>query len=371
MRRAVVKFNKELNDFIESAKTERQDASNGTQSLVERTDTLLSTMKFAAGQRGDKTLLVESQVASVAQHLQLVLRSRNHVLGVYTNAANAAKQRQKALRAWRSEQLGEKQEAFDRQDVQHLLMTLDGQWWRLRTLLDGYLDVAAAQTQGYERALDSLHAYTTDCGASFAELRAAYSDAMETERTAHRSLLQTWDEAPAAAGLLVSRIVDGDALFHFAAADTSTVTPADVGLSANTSLCDGSEAEVMNAVSAAVKRAVSNGYFGETVDQLRSVLAEVSVVMERRRAIAKPAFTGETAFRDTINRAAEAREAVVQTLPKLVRITMKRLKKDNCIQDTTKKEKRKKTTLSQILSLLNTQQQNKILSLLKRFGADQ
>jgi len=235
---------------------------------------------------------VGQRVGEVAKHMLEVSQQRNHILGVFSQAASISKQRQnwlwqKAARKPHDDSALE----LDRMGTQSVLLDSDKTWWKIRTVIDEYLHAAATQAKTYNDLVTVMDAYTSKCSASYFAVRQGYSQSVRAEKHAHEVLLKAWSESVPLVGLLASQLCDGDAFNRFARADIAAVKANAVGDKTNKSqllsvlgvplqprgICDNSSA-VHTAIQSAVNTGLTDGLVGQMVAQLNVLFHELDLM---------------------------------------------------------------------------------------------
>ena len=120
-----------------------------------------------------------------------------------------------------------------------------------------------------QHAVGLLDTYT-QCGAGFAELKAAYASSGRAHESEQRTLREAWAAANAAIGLMAAQVADTGMLQELATHDSAEAT------SATGDLCN--ETAFMKAAVEAVRE----GLFGQTVRQLDTLFTEMALLWQRQ-----------------------------------------------------------------------------------------
>ncbi|CAE7448468.1 unnamed protein product, partial [Symbiodinium sp. KB8] len=221
-----------LENLKNATSSGRASAASGMEAGMEyvlgRTDALEQAVSvLAGGRKTSKSRAMGELTVEAATLMQKVAHSRNNLLGVYSHHSKEWKHRQKQLlrgaqRAERAEsQSLLESESFESPlsspylggpgDLWQVLVSLDGTWWSLRASLDKYLNQARRHAATYLAAAKTLHGYV-GCSARFGEMQTRYSDFLKAEEEHLKALEEVWATAVPSAGLLLSKLVDSNAL---------------------------------------------------------------------------------------------------------------------------------------------------------------
>jgi len=260
--------------------------------LLKMTSNVQSLLDTAKDESLFGAAAVAHRVGEVAGHMLEVSKQRNHMLGVFNQAASISKQRQEWL--WqRATRKPHDDDAFelDRMGTQNVLLTLDKTWWSIRTVIDRYLDAAETQAKKFTDLVTVMDAYTSKCSASYLSLSQAYSHAVRAEKHAHKVLRKVWGKSVPLVGLLASQLCDADAFSRFARADVAAAKGQATGHNANESqplsmfgmqlrpdhICANNSA-VHTDVQSGVSRTLAEGLFGQMVAQLDVLFHEMDMM---------------------------------------------------------------------------------------------
>lgn len=95
-----------------------------------------------------------------------------------------------------------------------MLLDLDRVWWKIRNVLDDYMEDAGSEIDSYEAGSRALSQYE-QCSMDFTSLLSVYKQTMATTDRAHRSLKKAWRHASNLLGELASHLEDGEAFVTF------------------------------------------------------------------------------------------------------------------------------------------------------------
>ena len=139
--------------------------------------------------------------------------------------------------------------------------------------------------RSFQHAVGLLDTYT-QCGAGFAELKAAYASSGRAHESEQRTLREVWAAAAAAIGRMAAQVADTGMLQELAAHDVAGMAQAAPGSSCN-------ETAFMEAAVEAVRE----GLFGQTVRQLDTLFTEMALLRQRQGSL--PAAASLRAERGT------------------------------------------------------------------------
>lgn len=95
-----------------------------------------------------------------------------------------------------------------------VLVEVDKAWWRLRDVLDDYIELAERHMDAFSDALDALTDYQ-ECSSGFTELLAHYYKAMAERERSHELLRDAWRKSNDLIVQIASTIADADAFAKF------------------------------------------------------------------------------------------------------------------------------------------------------------
>jgi len=265
----------------------------GMEYVLGRTDALEHAVSvLARGRKTSKSRAVGELTVEAARLMQEVARSRNNLLGVYSHRSSEWKNRQKQLLLGaESKSLLDSDNALsplspinpinplssvNPGDVWQVLVSLDGTWWSLRASLDKYLNQARRHATTYLTAAKTLHGYV-GCSARFDEMQMRYRDFLKAEEEHLKALKEVWASAVPSAGLLLSKLVDSNALVKLSVAD------AEVALEEllQDNMCqrlarNGTELQAL--VVQRLDASLDAGLSGQTVQQLLVLMQELNML---------------------------------------------------------------------------------------------
>ncbi|CAE7497806.1 unnamed protein product [Symbiodinium sp. CCMP2592] len=325
-----------LEGFIADLRSEmRTPLANSTASdkaeyLLSRTEALHRALELSGKQRVKKTEAISAVTAKAAIHMQDLARSRNHLLGIYHHRSSQWKQGQKQLLQTARKKSATEVFAFletsqtSQNDVWQVLLALDSTWWEFRAALDKYLNQAKHYASAYLRAATTLEEYVS-CSARFGEMQKYYEEFLQGEIGYSKALKEAWSTAVPLAGLLVSKLVDSNALLKLTAADAKTAEEkwlqAD-HCTGNVTHGPASLALLDTLATEVLDQTLDEGLSGQTANQLLTVLQELRML--------HMSFLDEGAYPEdvdvvtqTIERAAEAMQDSTALRPALAQHLLK------------------------------------------------
>ncbi|CAE7037210.1 unnamed protein product [Symbiodinium sp. CCMP2592] len=259
----------------------------GMEYVLGRTDALEHAVAvLARGRKTSKSRAVGELTVEAARLMQEVARSRNNLLGVYSHRSSEWKNRQKQLlRGPESKSLLESDSilspinplsSVNPGDVWQVLVSLDGTWWSLRASLDKYLNQALRHAKTYLAAAKMLHGYV-GCSARFDEMQTLYRDFLKAEEEHLKALKEVWAAAVPSAGLLVSKLVDSNALVKLSLADAEVAREELL----QDNVCqrlpkNGTELQAL--VAQRLDASLAAGLSGQTVQQLLVLMQELKML---------------------------------------------------------------------------------------------
>jgi len=190
-----------LTRFAEDGQSLLQDDANRSDQVFAAFDRLVSLrarLRSASDQRS-KVDHVAMSAARLAHQMQEQLKLQRQTLGIYRRKSNATRQ------------LAQQRGGAERHAM---LLDLDRVWWKLRGVLDDYMDDAESEIKSYESGSRAVAGYE-QCSMDFASLLSIYKETMEVTDRSHRSLKRTWRHASNLLGELASHIEDGEAFVTF------------------------------------------------------------------------------------------------------------------------------------------------------------
>ncbi|CAE6961785.1 unnamed protein product [Symbiodinium natans] len=262
-----------------------QNRSDLAQVLEDVDQLQASVAHVARGHAQDAGAMVAENVARAASKMQDVARARSHVLGVYSHRNQDSKNRQRQLASAAAAKSGrlllEDELSGTKTDdsIWQVLLQLDTTWWALRAAFDKYLDQAKMHAETYQRSARLLQDYLA-CSAHFAEVKDAYGTLMASENAAEAALKEAWSSMLPLTGLLVSKVVDSNALIKLSledvrvAAEEFAVDGADLRLCQDPHVFSDHVGRVLN-------QTLGEGLMAQTALQVSTLFGELLLLRER------------------------------------------------------------------------------------------
>eukprot|EP00928_Gymnodinium_smaydae_P042994 TRINITY_DN288_c1_g1_i4.p1 TRINITY_DN288_c1_g1~~TRINITY_DN288_c1_g1_i4.p1 ORF type:complete len:2624 (-),score=354.57 TRINITY_DN288_c1_g1_i4:129-7931(-) len=205
--------------------------------LLQESSTLKAVIDASSSVMLPAAATAASRTAEAVEQLQSVLKTRVHLLGVFKDSAQSAKARQELLSRKNHDDNADIVNELRTSSARSMLLDLDRSWWFMRSKLDSYLEAAEVQASAYDAAFQQLDGYTSECRVSFADLKASYDAAMRAETSAHAELRDTWNNIVQQIGLMAAKLKDGAAFVQFARLDASSVSVAAMEESERVAIC--------------------------------------------------------------------------------------------------------------------------------------
>ncbi|CAE7220774.1 unnamed protein product [Symbiodinium natans] len=243
---------------------------------------LHSTVTAVSSQKLSRVEEMQQNSLETVAYMNKFLKARAHVLGLYHQTASRAKTAQ----TWFKQHWTNKMSVLDElrdASVAQALETFDTMWWQVRRKLDAYLDAADDHTRAMSHAVDSLRSYAGQCHASFVQLKKSYAASIRAEKHDHATLKSTWSEMAVQVGMIASKIVDAKLLDQLALADAKVAKQPDVGKAERATICGNSSAALMS-TRAHLAEAMTNGFLGQTQNQLSILFGEMAMLQQRYHA---------------------------------------------------------------------------------------
>jgi len=205
-RAASMAANDALEKFAENGASSLEDA-NSSKHVFAAFDSLVALkdkLQSASDQR-EKVDYVAMSAVRMARQMQEQLKLQRQTLGIYRRRSNAtremARQRGAAVASTAAERHA-------------MLLDLDRVWWKIRNVLDDYMEDAGVEIDSYEAGSHALSQYE-QCAMDFTSLLSIYKQTMATTDRAHRSLKKAWRHVSNLLGELASHLEDGEAFVTF------------------------------------------------------------------------------------------------------------------------------------------------------------
>ncbi|CAE7465007.1 Rs1 [Symbiodinium sp. CCMP2456] len=205
-RAATMAANDALDKFAEDGASSLEDA-NSSKHVFAAFDSLVALkdkLQSASDQR-EKVDYVAMSAVRMARQMQEQLKLQRQTLGIYRRRSNAtremARQRGAAVASMAAERHA-------------MLLDLDRVWWKIRNVLDDYMEDAGVEIDSYEAGSRALSQYE-QCAMDFTSLLSIYKQTMATTDRAHRSLKKAWRHVSNLLGELASHLEDGEAFMTF------------------------------------------------------------------------------------------------------------------------------------------------------------
>lgn len=247
------------------------------ESMSQEVEKLHATVSTSTKHQLSPSEAATQRASAGLEHLQKVLRTRLHLLGVYKTRSAAANERQRRLRS--KVDAADVLEEVREQSARMMLLTLDETWWSLRSHLDGYYEKAQVQAEAYDSAFALLDGYTSQCSVGFSQLQSAYRHSLAAEEAAHDQLHSTWAAVVPELGLLASKVSDGRGFVELDRLDAASIGASALGTNLSTVCAGGPEA--VAAARAALDEATRDGLVEQTATQMRGVLVQAATLRDR------------------------------------------------------------------------------------------
>ncbi|CAE6926110.1 unnamed protein product [Symbiodinium natans] len=268
----------------EGLQDRRTNATSTLQFISQKVSALHATMKLVSTQSAAASTTVERRTAAYVAKMNEVLRAETQTLGLYTRDASTSRLRQSKLsqRAL--------QDDLRELSLKFALRTLDESWWNLRSSLDRYLDAYDVYLRSFKQAVSMLDRYT-QCGATFKDLKQAYSASKRGHDLEQQTLREAWTAAVPAIGLMAAQVVDTRMLQELAIDDAAKMMAKITADGKNAQrLCQKDAALLLDIAQAAFKQ----GLFAQTVWQFHTLFDEMTML--RRRFARSRSVPDETAL---------------------------------------------------------------------------
>jgi len=181
---------------------------------------------------------------------------------------------------------------IEQQTLESLVLNLDSTWWELRGVFDKYIESSTDKIDALYNMTSLLHRYTSaECALEYPEVLASFWHARRVGSEADAAMKDTWQRAVQHFGLLVAKVVDGNAFTHLARADLLSVdhrrTPLPqkngTSLLSVERICNSENATDADAVRQLLGQGLESGLYKQTVDQLGVLVAEINALEARFR----------------------------------------------------------------------------------------
>lgn len=186
-----------LQDFVGSAETVSNRSASVPQlsEFLEAVTALHATLRAGAqrSQRSSARLVLGDGVRRSRE----LNEAFSQTLGRYKRHSKVSK---RLVREW----------SAARPSTAPVLVEADKAWWRLRDVLDEYIERAERLQDAYNDALDALTDYQ-ECSSGFSELLAHYYRAMAERERSHELLRDAWRRSSDLIAQIASAIADADA----------------------------------------------------------------------------------------------------------------------------------------------------------------
>jgi len=300
-------------------------STESAMALIEGANDMYHTLKFTTKRHGlDRLEALTKNLGLATEAMQSLARARNNQLGVYHHSSVGSKKRQEALLDFATHRAGsdEAEDLFDfgrESNTWQVLLELDSTWWSIRALLDEYLDHAERYAKSISNVAQLLQSYTS-CSMEYAPVHEGFSQLMKTEKSHRITLAETWTKAMPLVGLLISKVVDGDAFAKLSIEDAKSAY--EMLKPRVKELCHNDLNATQTAVALAVNTSLKEGFFGQTQHQLAVLFQELQMLRGRGENLSKDSLNQ---LQQTLRRAQLALQAATPLHQQLTHRSVKTL----------------------------------------------